>query len=492
VRDTGLGIPLERQGRLFQSFSQVDASTTRRFGGTGLGLAISRRLAELMGGTMWVESEGVPGKGSTFHFTIRVPVVPAIAPRPHLRSVQPHLEGKRVLIVDDNATNRHILSRQVQAWGMLPRDTASAGEALSWVRRGDPFDVALLDVQMPEMDGRELTAEIRRVRDAGQLPIVILSSIGPREERWDGIELAAYLLKPVKSSQLYNTLVGIFAAEEAPAPAEPGELRFDGEMGKRHPLSILLAEDNVTNQRLALLVLERLGYRADVAANGLEVLQSLRRQPYDLVLMDVQMPEMDGLDATRAIASEFPPDGRPRVVAMTANAMKEDRDECFAAGMDDFLTKPIQLAELVAALNRCQARATVDITTLKSPEPQSSPPSPPAAEPPVFDPAAFQRLRATLGKQADGMLPALLDGYIAEAPKLIAEARRALAENRAADLRRAAHTLKSNSATFGAMRLSALARELEYAARDGTLENAGNLLARIQAAYDEALPLLRA
>ena len=360
VRDSGLGIPPERQPLLFQSFSQVDTSTSRRFGGTGLGLAISRRLTELMGGRMWVESEGVPGKGSTFHFTLRAPVTQPLAPRPHLLSAQPQLENKRVLIVDDNASNRQILTRQVQAWGMQPMVTASPLEALDWVRRGDLFEVALIDFQMPEMDGMALAAEIGRICNTRQLPVVVLSSIGAREARVEESALAGYLLKPVKSSQLYNTLVGILGVgEAAPVASKRAALHFDAEMASRHPLTILLAEDNAYNQKLALLVLQRLGYRADLAANGVEVLQSLRRQSYDLVLMDVQMPEMDGLEATRAIGREFGAERRPRIAAMTANAMKEDRDECFAAGMDDFMTKPIQLNELVAVLNRCPARETV-------------------------------------------------------------------------------------------------------------------------------------
>ncbi|MCZ7574724.1 MAG: response regulator [Ardenticatenaceae bacterium] len=518
VRDTGIGIPLDRQGRLFQSFSQVDASTTRRFGGTGLGLAISRRLAELMGGTMWVESEGVPGQGSTFHFTIRAEVAQPLAPRPHLQSVQPRLEGKRVLIVDDNATNRHILSLQTTAWGMRPRDTGSPREALGWVCRGDPFDLALLDMQMPDMDGMMLAREIRRVREASQLPIVMLSSLGQREAQaktfaLEGIELAAYLLKPIKSSQLYNVLVGIFGTEEAVTPVEEtAHPRFDAEMGKRHPLSILLAEDNAINQKLALLVLERLGYRADVAANGLEVLQSLRRQPYDVILMDVQMPEMDGLEATRAVGREFGAERRPRIVAMTANAMKEDRDDCFAAGMDDFITKPIQFAELVAALNRCQARAIATAGERLSPGaggveaptargvdiPQDTGATaaekgrPGATPPPVLDLAALKRLRNTLGKQADAMLPALLDTFFKDTPRLIADAQRGWEQEQPADVRRAAHSLKSTSATFGAMALSTLARELEYNARDGALEGAGELLARIRAEYEQAKVALEA
>ena len=370
VRDTGIGIPPDRIERLFQSFSQLDASTTRRYGGTGLGLAISRRLAELMGGTMWVESPairppqveaGKGGPGSTFHFTIQAEVAKPLKARPYLRGIQPSLEGKRVLIVDDNATNRRILTLQTQAWGMLPRDTGSPHKALSWVVRGDPFDVALLDRQMPEMDGMMLAREIRRVRDASQLPITILSSLGHREAHatacaLDGLALSGYLLKPIKSSQLYDALVGIFGAEteQAPVIQAASEALFEADMGQRHPLRILLAEDNLVNQKLALRLLERIGYRADVAANGLEVLQSLRRQPYDVVLMDVQMPEMDGLEASRAIWEEWPAESRPRIIAMTADVMAESRQECLAAGMSDFVGKPIRVNELVAALRASQ------------------------------------------------------------------------------------------------------------------------------------------
>ena len=370
VRDTGIGIPPDRIDRLFRSFSQVDSSTTRKYGGTGLGLAISKRLCEMMGGSMWVESpspspplaggtEG--GPGSTFHFTIQAEAAPAPV-RPYLQATQLDLKGKRVLIVDDNATNRRILTLQTQGWGMVPQATGSPEEALEWIRRGAPFDIAILDQQMPEMDGLMLAAEIQRERGGDALsnvplPLVMVSSLGPREANTDGGEFAAFLLKPVRASQLYNALVGILATEERPAQREPvaDKSQFDSEMGQRLPLRILLAEDNAVNQKLALRLLERLGYRADVAANGLEALEALRRQPYDVVLMDVQMPDMDGLEATRAIHQEWPGERRPRIIAMTANVMKEDREACLAAGMDDYLGKPIRVEELVGALSRCQA-----------------------------------------------------------------------------------------------------------------------------------------
>ena len=353
VRDTGIGIPPERMDRLFRSFSQVDSSTTRKYGGTGLGLAISKRLSELMGGAMWVES--TVGEGSTFHFTVLAQDAPS-PKRAYLQEYQPSLDGKRVLIVDDNATNRRILMLQTTKWGMIPKETAFPAEALEWVRQGldtetgAPFDIALLDMQMPEMDGIMLAAEIQK--DFEDLPLVMLSSLG-KQDIETMVELAAFLTKPIKASQLHDTLMDVFAQDERlrePVQRDETKSQFDAEMGKRLPLRILLAEDNAVNQKLALRMLARMGYRADVAGNGLETIDALQRQPYDVVLMDVQMPELDGLEATRRIRHEVAPKAQPRIIAMTASAMQEDRDACLSAGMDDYVSKPIRVAELVNAL----------------------------------------------------------------------------------------------------------------------------------------------
>ncbi|MBI5714937.1 MAG: response regulator [Chloroflexi bacterium] len=352
VRDTGIGISPGQRDRLFKSFSQIDTSTTRKYGGTGLGLAISKRLAEMMGGTMWAESEGL-GKGSTFHFTIRAETVPAVASA-HLAMTPSPLKEKRVLIVDDNATNRMILIKQIGSWGMNPQAVSSGQEALAIIDRGESFDLALLDMQMPEMDGMMLARAIRERRDAKQLPMVMLTSMGSRE---DGVNelFAAFLTKPVKASQLYNVLAEVLAAspkKKVTGTLQLPETQFDLTLGERCPLRVLLAEDNLVNQKLALRMLERFGYRADMVANGLEVLQALDRQEYDLILMDVQMPEMDGLEATRQIRSQYAAHKQPRIVAMTANAMQGDREECLAAGMNDYISKPIKVAELMTALER--------------------------------------------------------------------------------------------------------------------------------------------
>jgi CheY-like chemotaxis protein len=352
VRDTGIGIPPDRMGRLFQSFSQADSSTSRKYGGTGLGLAISKKLTSMMGGNLWAESSGIAGQGSSFHFTIQTRAVEMpVRSRRDLRGIQPHLEGKRVLIVDDNATNRHILTLQLQNWGMHIRDTESPGEAVKWIKRGDPYDLAILDMHMPEMDGVALAKEIRKVRKAEILPLILFSSLGRREVETEAGLFAAFLGKPVKASQLFDTIAGIFGEQPVEEKRKlPEKVQMDPEMAKRHPLRILLAEDILVNQKLALRLLEQMGYRADVASNGLEAIQSVERQPYDVILMDVQMPEMDGLEASRRICARWSRDQRPTIIAMTANAMQGDREMCLEAGMDDYVSKPIRTDELVKAL----------------------------------------------------------------------------------------------------------------------------------------------
>jgi len=357
VRDTGIGLSEAGQAKLFQSFSQADPTTTRKYGGTGLGLAISKRLCEIMGGTMWVESEG-PGMGSTFRFTIRAPK--AEMPENTRRSFigeQPALAGKRVLVVDDNATNRKILTLQTARWGMVPKDTEFPAQALDWLQAGEKFDLAIIDMHMPEMDGVELGRKVREQHKA--MPLVLFTSLGRREAAAEAGDLfKATLAKPLRQSTLFDTLMNLLAAEGAHKVEAPkAKPSMDPGMAQRHPLRILLAEDNVVNQKLALRLLQQMGYRADLASNGIEAIESVERQTYDVVLMDVQMPEMDGLEASRRITAKYPPGDRPRIVAMTANAMQGDREECLAAGMDDYVTKPIRVDALVEALDNSAARS---------------------------------------------------------------------------------------------------------------------------------------
>src|SRR5436190_3311533 len=452
LRDTGIGVPEERVETLFESFTQADESTTRRFGGTGLGLAISRRLTEAMGGRIWAESRA--GEGSVFHFTIAA----AAAPRPVRRyeeAAAAPLEGRRVLILDDNATNRRILQAYVQSWGMLPRETGSPTEALEWVRRGDPLDLAILDMQMPEVGGLAVAREIRRHRDAERLPLILLTSLGRREQDAEA-DFAAHLTKPIRPSQLYDALLDVLGGE-GPTPRFEQPVEPEPIVAQRAPLRILVAEDNALNQRLALLLLEKLGHRGDGATNGLEALAALERRRYDVVLMDVQMPEMDGLEATRRIHERWGAE-RPRIVAVTAGVLSDERDRCLEAGMDDYISKPVRFDALASALGGISPRDGRDAVDL-------------------------DELRAMLGD--DAAIAELVETFLAEVPKLIVAMQSGVAEGDVAKVRLAAHTLKSNAATFGAARLAELCAELERLAQAGSLSGAAELVARAEAAFAE-------
>ena len=356
VRDTGIGIPADRMDRLFKSFSQVDSSTTRQYGGTGLGLAITKLLCEMMGG--WIRVESREGEGSTFTFAIQAAAAPA-AQRLYLAGEQPDLTDKRVLIVDDNETNRRILLRLTRSWGMKPEAVEGGADALARLREAPPFDLAILDMHMPYMDGATLSLEIRKLAGIVQPQLVMLTSLSSSarelQERYPSLDFAAFLSKPVKPSQLFDALIGVINQRKIAMRAANGP-NFDRGLAQRLPLRVLLTEDNVINQKVALRLLDRLGYRADVASNGVEAVEAVRRQRYDVIFMDLHMPEMDGLEATRRICAEWPHD-RPRIIAMTANAMPEDRELCLAAGMDDFISKPVRIEELQAVIERCAAPA---------------------------------------------------------------------------------------------------------------------------------------
>ncbi|HEX8032043.1 MAG TPA: response regulator, partial [Vicinamibacterales bacterium] len=354
VADTGIGIPTDRIDRLFQSFSQVDASTTRKYGGTGLGLAICRRLAELLGGTIVVES--TPGKGSRFSFTILAKSGSAQTATPlterRFEGVQPELSGRRVLIVDNHAASRQSLLRQAEVWGLVPSAAASGEEALSWIQQGRRFDMGIVDMQMTGLGGAALAGEIRKAMgEANSLPLVGMLTPGLRDAPHPEM-FAASITKPVKASRLYDALIEIVAAHRRPGVVTPPQEPAGERLADRHPLRVLVAEDNGVNQKVALAMLRMLGYRADLAANGQEAVDAVRRVPYDVVLMDLQMPELDGVDATRQIIAEHPPGRRPRIVALTANAFEDDREACLAAGMDDYVSKPLKTDTLEAALSR--------------------------------------------------------------------------------------------------------------------------------------------
>jgi CheY-like chemotaxis protein len=345
--------------RLFHSFSQADASISRRYGGTGLGLAISRRLAELMDGSLSAESSGVAGEGSTFHLTIEANASETLAAPPFAVA---DLAGRSVLVVDDNATNRRILVTLLDRWGMSSQATGSPREALGWVAEGTRFDLAVVDLHMPELDGISLATALRASKAGAGTPVVILSSLGAHERTSDAV--ATFLVKPVKPSSLHDAMATALAGQATSVPVRSAGTTIDRELGARHPLRILLAEDNPVNQKLARRLLEQVGYHADVAGNGLEAIAAIEGSVYDLVLMDVQMPELDGLEATRRIRRRWPGPAGPRIVAMTANAMEGDREACLEAGMDDYISKPIRPEALNSVLSDTARRndsATLEV-----------------------------------------------------------------------------------------------------------------------------------
>jgi len=355
VRDTGPGIPADRLNLLFQPFSQVDASITRRYGGTGLGLVIAKRLVEAMGGKIWVESE--VGRGTSFFFTIYTRATHSRR-RVNFFTSSSILKDQRVLIVDDGEINRRILKIQTERWGMIPEVFEKPEEALAWLREGPRVDVAILDLQMPAMDGCELAQKICSIEKHKELPLILLSSSLPSKNMGFNLShgFSARLMKPLKQAELFNALTRAIgklktSSKSLPTPDKP----FDHDLATRLPLKILLAEDNVINQKVASRLLQQFGYHIDVSSNGKEAVDAVSHQHYDLVFMDMQMPEMDGLEATRRICAHFNPPERPYIVAMTANAMKEDREHCLAAGMDDYLSKPVRAEDLKSAIERAAA-----------------------------------------------------------------------------------------------------------------------------------------
>ncbi|MEP6519529.1 response regulator [Microcoleus vaginatus FACHB-2002] len=496
IQDTGIGIPANRLDRLFKSFSQVDASTTRQYGGTGLGLAISRRLSEMMNGMMWVETRGHVGgtpspkwqaaklnrvtMGSTFYFTIVASAVATELAEP--MEMVPELSGKRLLIVDDQPTNRQILTLQAESWGMQSLAAQSGVEALNWLESGETFDVAILDMQMPQMDGLTLASAIHQHPKCHRLPLVLLTSMGYPEASSSALSthFAAFLTKPIKQSQLYQILIHVLQAQPKKVQQQlPKSVQDDIKLAQRLPLRILLAEDHLVNQKVALLLLERLGYRADVAANGLEVLEALHRQPYDVVLMDVQMPEMDGLEASRRICQEWPAHARPWIIAMTANAMQGDRQVCLDAGMNDYISKPIRVDALIQALSQCPP----------NPEPQQaqkeeSDSKKPEIDVPAVNLTELQAFCSSIDEDSTQILSLLANCYLEESLKLLQAMKVAIAQADTQTLNRVAHTLKGSSANLSAAPLAQLCATLEVMSTSGELDRASSLLAQIEVEYD--------
>ena len=471
VRDTGIGIAEDQQATLFQSFSQVDTSTTRKYGGTGLGLAISRRLAEMMGGRMWVES--AVGAGSTFSFTIAAQAAGSQLASGYLQEFSLALAGRRVLIVDDNATNRRILVKQTLIWGMLPSAAASGIEALDFIRHGHAFDVGILDMSMPEMDGLALALEIRKHRDPQALPLVMLTSVAnqrTKDAKMGRAAFTAYLNKPIKPAALLDVM--LHAMRIAPVSAAPQlPAQSPAKLAQTLPLTILVAEDNTVNQKVVQQLLAHLGYRADIVASGVEVLDALERQNYDVILMDVQMPDMDGLEATRRLKARFGAATAPRVIAMTASAMLGDREKCLAAGMDAYVSKPVELDQVRAVL--------IEVSKGRGTQPSAAGEDADDAIP-LVDQRRIAQLLELQDAQQPTLVADIIELFFADSPRHLETLAEAIRTGDPARLESTAHRYLSGIENLGAKRMRTHCMELERLGAAGTVAGAQRVFEQLR------------
>jgi len=480
VRDTGIGIPANKMDRLFKSFTQVDSSTTRQFGGTGLGLAICKRLAELMGGKIWAESDA--GKGSTFHIVIRTQAARAEVPNTAAAPAG-KLEQKRLLFVEDSGSNRKVFAQYARWAGADLRAVATSKEALDLLSGGERFDAIVLDLQLPEMDGLTLAQFVRRVPGCEATPILLLTDTRLRsdDKRPGTAGISLFIYKPIRPAQVFDALVRAVENKPRTEKKAPVSSEFDATMAERLPLRLMLADDNLINQKVGVKMLQRLGYRPEVAANGVEVLKLLEQQPFDLIFLDVQMPEMDGFEAARRIHAQWPDPQRPRLIAMTGNALEGDRERCLEAGMDDYVAKPVRITELQAVLERWGQTRQAAPETGGGHAPAAVAADAAAAEPPVLDATIIAELSEMKSKDGVPLLHELIDLFMQNAPTHLEQIKHS--GDNLQQLAFAAHIFRGMSLNLGANALGNLCQELETLATGGNTHAIPALVPKIEAAF---------
>jgi two-component system sensor histidine kinase/response regulator len=479
VSDTGVGIPRDSIERLFNQFTQVDSSTTRKYGGTGLGLAISKQLTMMMGGQIGVESQ--EGRGSKFWFTA---VFRKQLQNKDERTVcHENIRGKHILIVDDNETNRCVLREQLTTWGCRHKEVSSGMEALEVLRGAvvdnDAFEIAIIDMQMPGMDGEILGQKIKKDSELKHTKLVMMTSVGKRGDarRFKDIGFAAYLTKPVKQSQFYDCLALVTGMQKDTSDDQPGVIvtRHSIAEYQKSRVRFLLAEDNETNQKVALGILKNFGYKTDVVSNGKKAVEAMERIPYDMVLMDCQMPQLDGYAATKEIRSSQSKvlNHKVPIIAMTANAMKGDREKCLAAGMDDYIPKPINTEKLLKVIEKWLLKTNDGVQPENIPcrlEPVNT----------VFDRAGL--IDRLLGDK--DLAHEILDGFMADIPHKFNTLKEALDNEDALLIQEQAHSLKGASASVGAIALEKIAYQIELAGKAKDMIKAGSLISELENQFE--------
>ncbi|MFY9226597.1 MAG: response regulator [Blastocatellia bacterium] len=477
IKDTGIGIAQDKISNLFKSFSQVDASITRNYGGTGLGLAISKKIVKMMGGNIWVRS--TINQGSTFFFTVKLPVSNDLKSN-SIYELLPF--KKRVLIVDDNISSCSILSKQFRSWGLDVTAKSNGNEALSLVQKGDKFDLFLLDLNMPDIDGITLAKQMKEYDHAKETPTILLTNIGD-EINFSFSLIQSYLTKPVKISQLRNLLEAVFTNTQIKiTPTDPPKM--DNRMSEKLPLKILLAEDNFVNQRLMSYILGKLGYKVDIVANGLEVINSLKRTNYDIILMDVQMPELDGLATTRQIRETLRTKNRPYIIALTASAMQEDKEICFNAGMNDYLTKPLVWQDLVKSLWLYKEKNAAFLSNLDKEEISSS------QTYNSENKMAVALLNKIHDEDEKDIWKEIIEIYLATSPEQLEKLKIAASSKDKNQLTIIAHNLKGSSSYFGANNLTTVCKEIELL-EDISSPKLNNLLNNLSVELDRVTQTLQ-
>jgi CheY-like chemotaxis protein/HPt (histidine-containing phosphotransfer) domain-containing protein len=478
VKDSGIGIPADKIDKLFKSFSQVDASTAKTYGGTGLGLAICKNLVALMGGKIWVESKS--GNGSSFFFTIKTNPVSASDIPKNTKKGMHELLNARVLIISEDKTEINTFSNYFSHWGMFARATDNPAEALQWMRDGEKFNLAIIDAQMLTLKAHTVAERLRALKSKDELPVVLFNANQTESILYEYTDkiISAIIPQNVDRSKILDILISVFSVEEHQRSQQQTTLSsLNKNLAAEIPLRILIAEDNTINQKLAVNIFEGLGYKPEIANNGLEVIDKLKRSTYDIIFMDVQMPEMDGLETTKFIIEKMNLLKRPVIIAMTAFALEGDKEKCMEAGMDDYISKPFMIEEIVARIRKSGGEIKHHAETIIEEKKEE------IIVPEIIDITILARLKELSNDNDHTFVNEVINMFLSQAPPLIEEMEKHFHENKFIRMGEVAHKLKGSSSNMGAVLLTKLCKEIELAGRTDTCINCEQLIRQTKDAF---------